>query len=226
MSQEAIELEKALEVLSWCQENADEKWMVDHLALVRSSIDQALTLLRKEQPKPKCKTCGGKGKIPRKEKQHCRLLMCADLEIPSCFKCQFYIHEASCPDCKEQPPAGEFTKEVRVQLKHWRDFRNPDIVKKLEQACDRLDSSETKLNDIKLELSCPETMECANNKEPLYKWAALIMCNQHKLEAKVKDLLEACEAMKEIKNKIYGFEVGGVIKKVEAAIAKEKEDRE
>lgn len=36
----------------------------------------------------------------------------------------------------------------------------------------------------------------------------------------VDDLLEACKAVKNIKNKIYGFDVGGVIKQVEAAIAK------
>lgn len=33
-------------------------------------------------------------------------------------------------------------------------------------------------------------------------------------------LLAACKAVKNIKNKIYGFDVGGVIKQVEAAIAK------
>lgn len=33
------------------------------------------------------------------------------------------------------------------------------------------------------------------------------------------DLLAACKAVKSIKNKIYGFDVGKVIKKIEAAIA-------
>ena len=49
----AIELlEKALEVFSWCQENADEKWMVDHLALVRTNIDQALAILKQPKDQP------------------------------------------------------------------------------------------------------------------------------------------------------------------------------
>lgn len=50
MSQTKEAIEKGLEVLSWCQENADEKWMVDHLALVRTHIDQALAKLKAEQP--------------------------------------------------------------------------------------------------------------------------------------------------------------------------------
>jgi len=42
-------IEKGLEVLSWCQENADEKWMVAHLALVRTHINQALAKLKEEK---------------------------------------------------------------------------------------------------------------------------------------------------------------------------------
>ena len=87
---------------------------------IEQHIDQALTILKRpktphpcnyvnlqeaEQPtagKPKCKTCGGSKKIQRKEKQHCRLLLCADLTIPSCFRCPFYIHEKPCPDCLDR----------------------------------------------------------------------------------------------------------------------------
>jgi len=51
MNEEIIKLiEKALELLSWCQENADEKWMVDHLMAVRIDIDKALTLLKQQPP--------------------------------------------------------------------------------------------------------------------------------------------------------------------------------
>ena len=51
MSKEIRELlEKAQEVLSWCQENADEKWMVAHLALIRTDIDQALALSKQQPP--------------------------------------------------------------------------------------------------------------------------------------------------------------------------------
>lgn len=49
MNEEIIKLiEKALEILSWCQENADEKWMVDHLMAVRIDIDKALALLKQQ----------------------------------------------------------------------------------------------------------------------------------------------------------------------------------
>ena len=34
-------LNRIKEVLSWCRENADEKWMVDHLALIDGELDQA-----------------------------------------------------------------------------------------------------------------------------------------------------------------------------------------
>jgi hypothetical protein len=38
----------------------------------------------------------------------------------------------------------------------------------------------------------------------------------------VDELLKACEAIKDNKNKIYGFDIGKAIKKVEAAIASAK----
>ena len=82
-------LEKALEVFSWCQENADEKWMVDHLAAVRKDIDQALALLKQ----PECERCGDTGQVddPMAGNSHMLTLM----ECPKC-------HPHS-----EQPPAGE-----------------------------------------------------------------------------------------------------------------------
>lgn len=42
----STELNKAKEVLSWCQENADEKWMVDHLGLVNKYLGQAIAELQ------------------------------------------------------------------------------------------------------------------------------------------------------------------------------------
>lgn len=57
-------LEKALEVLSWCQENADEKWMVDHLMAVRIDLEQSLALL-KQQPTA--------GKFTKECRAHCEV---------------------------------------------------------------------------------------------------------------------------------------------------------
>jgi len=124
-------INKALEVLSWCQENADEKWMVDHLTLVRTDITQALAKLR------------------------------------------------------EAPEPTKFTKMVRKDIKDTTPNLYASII---WRACDIIEQQATDLADIKLELSCPETMECANNKEPLYKWAALIMCIKHQQTKQIKQL--------------------------------------
>ena len=60
-----------------------------------------------------------------------------------------------------------------------------DRIGSLEQENRKL---EKELKDIKLELSTPETVECMNKKEPLYKWAALIVCENHRLKAENKEL--------------------------------------
>jgi hypothetical protein len=42
----SVELEKAKEILSECRSHADEKWMVEHLALVDEHLDRAITDLQ------------------------------------------------------------------------------------------------------------------------------------------------------------------------------------
>ena len=115
----------------------------------------------------------------------------------------------TCPDC-QQPPAGEWTKKIRASIAVSDAFdqtagkqSNPMITPLLE-ACKIIDRAEAELKDIKLELSCPETMECAQKKEPLYKWAATIVCAKHELQARLdrekalnKDLLTACDIFQE-----------------------------
>lgn len=127
-------LEKALEVLSWCQENADEKWMVDHLMAVRIDIDQALTLL-KQQPESRYLACG------------CILCICEiQGQCQGCGAkfCPEHAREAGhYTDC-QQPTAGEFTKDLR---EIYSDFKCPSgrIVKGhalVLEACDRLDTAE------------------------------------------------------------------------------------
>lgn len=83
----------------WPQDEEKAKTMHDILQAAFDLHNQALTELRTE---PTCKTCGGTHKKPRpKGQQHCRLLLCADLDISSCWTCQHYIHQETCPDCKE-----------------------------------------------------------------------------------------------------------------------------
>ena len=53
---------------------------------------------------------------------------------------------------------------------------------------DHVEQLEKQLEDIKLELSTPETMECASKNEPLYKWAALIVCENHRLKKELQVL--------------------------------------
>ena len=62
----------------------------------------------------------------------------------------------------------------------------------------------------------PTEQAIAYLKELVRRW------NAFEEDGLVSDLLAACEAVKNIKNKIYGFDVGKVIKKVEAAIASAK----
>ena len=49
MSKENIE--KAIKILNLCQTNADEEWMVKHLALVHTHLDETLAEF-KQQPEP------------------------------------------------------------------------------------------------------------------------------------------------------------------------------
>lgn len=116
-------LEKALEVFSWCQENADEKWMVDHLALVRKNIDQALTKLREA----KCKTCDGHGgaiNCPKCNAQICWIDIDPEKEgFIRCRRCgtpHTKFIKKPCPDCKAPKPNLWLTKDyLKKALNRW-----------------------------------------------------------------------------------------------------------
>ena len=61
-------------------------------------------------PKPKCKTCGGSGRKPRKE--HCRYSVCRKTYYsitchPEGIQCEYYIPSEPCPDCQSKEPNPE-----------------------------------------------------------------------------------------------------------------------
>ena len=58
------------------------------------------------------------------------------------------------------------------------------------------------LEDIRLELSTPSTMGL--EKEPLYKWAALIVCEGHLLRAEVEQLKEKIKQLEQDVKMAYG----------------------
>lgn len=135
MNQELIDLlEKNSCILRAIYEEK-ELPMPDDLEKLSYNNNQALTLLKK----PKCDTCGDSGKIPRKEKQHCRLLLCDDLSIPSCFRCQFYIHEKPCPKC--QQPSSETKRYPIGSMSAMRKEIN-QLETKLDAETQRADKAE------------------------------------------------------------------------------------
>jgi hypothetical protein len=128
-----------------------EEWHIDHSEdCIVVYLDQAIELLKQ----PKCDTCGGSGKIPRKEKQHCRLRLCADLSIPICFRCQFYIHESPCPDCQQpkDQPGSEFTKKFRELIKLSEEHLSDNKIGRLQtygkEACKIIDTSEASRKEL------------------------------------------------------------------------------
>lgn len=96
---------KAKEVLSWCIENADEKWMVDHTRLVDSHIDQALAELENcpELEKHRWK-CGKKVREPKEVKMPKKTA--EDFEVPDGFtlisNANFIAEIGKCEKCKLQ----------------------------------------------------------------------------------------------------------------------------
>lgn len=100
-------------------------------------------------------------------------------------------------EIKEQPPAGEFTKEVRLNVGNWeesilrktQDIRVVEIIKWLKVACDRLDASEAENKALR------RPLEAANFKVD----GMLAVGNElikkdlriQRLEASRKDLLDA-----------------------------------
>lgn len=132
---------------------------------------QALALLRPlAEP---CKTCGGSGKKPRpKGQRHCRLRCCAAFTIESCWTCQYYVHQESCPDCQapkprprprpknpdrhlpvegaEEQEAGEFTKAVRIKADGYRSiYPKPVFCNIALQACDIIDRQAAEIKKLK-----------------------------------------------------------------------------
>ncbi len=108
-------LGKALQVLRWCQENADEKWMKDHLLAVRKDVDQAVALLKQ----PECKTCGGSKRKPREK--HCKLAHCVKKHAritcrPNGKDCEHYIPSEPCPDCEKPVNSPPTSKEKTAPI--------------------------------------------------------------------------------------------------------------
>lgn len=118
-------------------------------------------------------------------------------KTPSGDQLDFYIWQAlqakyaiealqqSEPDC--QGEVSKFVKECREEIAKTRSpLRTPteitvfDYADKLEQALSMLEKQEKQLEDIKLELSCPETM--GMDKNPLYEWAAVVQCEKLRLK--------------------------------------------
>lgn len=177
--QEVIELlEKAIEVFSWCQENADEKWMKDHLMAVRIDIDQALALLKQ----PECKTClcmdcGKVIKVTEQSKHlkecpkktDCKKQLTAQEIIAGVAKAQVEekygsvanaITEKCKPKC-QKPPASEFTKECRETLRplEKREYSLPKLIiyareleSRVSKLSGRLDKAEAENKDLKEKL--------------------------------------------------------------------------
>ena len=149
-------------------------------------IDQALAALALLEKQPKCETCGDKPRgVPAKNGGW-----------------------TTCPDC-QQPEATEFTRRFRILL----DTQDKtSIVQEAYEACGKLDRQAAKirqlerivvdakecvkitqernnqqaalLRDTRLELACPETLNSDN--EELYKVAATVVCEKHRLTGEIK----------------------------------------
>lgn len=202
MSQEAIEILRINSHKLQSDEGMDGYW------IPKLFFDQALDLLHKQ---PVCKTCGGSGKTFPIQKQ---------TENVSAIKiiCPICKGTGISPDCTP-PEASEFTKEIRAKLDHLDDVgykvdgywahryaepqRDTQIFEDIREACTRLDQLETDLADVKLELSTPET--AGMEKEPLYKWAAMIVCAKHDLETANKAQADYIETLIQVDKKVHKF---------------------
>jgi FtsZ-binding cell division protein ZapB len=68
--------------------------------------------------------------------------------------------------------------------------REPDI--QVLRLCTAFNELQAELNDIRLELSCPETSDMDDS--PLHEWAAVITCENYRLQAEL-DKLKADKQM-------------------------------
>ena len=125
MSKEAIELLEKRKQTEICQEQGEKKTCPCCGRWIKA-IDQAITFLKP----PDCSLCGDKKVIPR---------LCYE-DVP-------------CPDCqeqiKQQPTAGEFTKEVRRRAEGYKMvYPKPVFCSVALQACDIIDRAEATNRDL------------------------------------------------------------------------------
>ncbi len=88
------------------------------------------------------------------------------------------LNDCSCQDQKLLNPGYN---ELAAQVK--------GLKEQLELGAEVYDELQKQLDDVRLELSCPETMGMDN--EPLYKWAAVVMCKELELHRKYDALVVA-----------------------------------
>ena len=121
--------------------------------------------------------------------------------------------------CVGPPEAGELSTKLRETLEcldnavetadldnknldeidfHLRELIAEKMFKLCElanKAAEKLDHQAAELKDTRLELACPETL--GSDKEELYKVAATVMCEKHRLAAELKELKEKQDADKD-----------------------------
>jgi len=213
MSQNIKEaIEKGLEVLSWCQENADEKWMVDHLALVRTHLDQAFALLRTEPEQPSAD--GMTDKFNKLTEELKSMFTVSQAMARNSFDSTTQPIKDKTdnpnppPDHKypEQPPASEFTKELREKHKFAIDNKLCVSTSEFVNVLTRLDQQSAQLKAKDELLFAYESVNAPVN--------PLLSIN--------KDLLEACEYAHTLILRNIGQSTHAVAL-LEAAIAKAKE---
>lgn len=149
-------------------------------ALLADKLDEVLSLLP-----PVCKTCGGSGEVPN---GGC-----------GCGYCDVPLTTKPCPDC--QPTDKRIMTDEQLLGLHddIRDGISMIVAKDHYYELDaKITQLETDLADIKLELSTPETI--GMEKEPLYKWAASIVCAKLELQAKIAQLEKALKLAYEAMN--------------------------
>ncbi len=176
---------KAIELLKKAKKSVSEdmqhsKFYGDRFGVClntyESAINEALAELEnlghRQQP---CKTCAGSGRVLIKD------IACWHIYKP-------------CSDC--QPEAGELSKELKEAfteiIAHKRSWEGNDT-QLLILAKVRLDRQAEELKDTRLELACPETV--GSEGEELYKVAATVMCEKHRLAREIKRLKELLESI-------------------------------
>ena len=114
--QEVIELLKKVSANLWAYTSPNVAVKNEKLSNDKADIDQAIALLKQPSylrlgsmsmhPKPKCDTCGGSKRKPRKK--HCKMTYCVKNHAsitccPNGKDCEYYIPSEPCPSCTEKP---------------------------------------------------------------------------------------------------------------------------